>query len=162
LIDPKIDNKGKIMKKYSMLLMAIGAISLTACDSGPDSPRGFSLPQGNAENGQQVLNKHQCLACHTMEGLDAEEIKPELQLRVRLGGEASKVTTYAELVTSIINPSHKIAKGYKLDSITESGMSKMRNYNDVMTVTELVDLVTYLQPHYKVKPYEYTPYGRYY
>jgi sulfur-oxidizing protein SoxX len=66
------------------------------------------------------------------------------------------------LVTSIINPLHKIAKGYELDSITESGMSKMRNYNDIMTVTELVDLVTYLQPHYKVKPYEYTPYGRYY
>jgi len=150
------------MNKYSVLLIAIGVVSLTACDTGPDSPRGFSLPEGDAVNGQQVLIKHQCLACHVLEGVDAEGIEPELQLRVRLGGETSKITTYAELVTSIINPSHKIAKGYQLDFITESGMSNMRNYNDVMTVTELVDLVTYLQPLYKVKPYEYTPYGRYY
>jgi mono/diheme cytochrome c family protein len=150
------------MNKYSVLLMAIGVISLTACGYGPDSPRGFSLPEGDAVKGEQVLLKHQCLACHTIEGVNFEAIEPELQLRVKLGGEATKVTTYAELVTSIINPSHKIAKGYMLDAITDSGMSKMRNYNDVMTVTELVDLVTYLQAKYKVKRYEYTPYGRYY
>lgn len=150
------------MNKYSVLLMAVGALSLTACDTGPDSPRGFSLPEGNAEQGQLVLVKHQCLACHSVEGLSDENIKPELQLRVQLGGQATKVTTYADLVTSIINPSHKIAKGYMVDSVSEAGVSKMRNYNDVMTVAELVDLVTYLQPLYKVKPYEYTPYGRYY
>ena len=38
----------------------------------------------------------------------------------------------------------------------------MRNYNDVITVTERVDLVTYLQTKYKVKRHEYTSYGRYY
>tara|TARA_R110002124_G_scaffold216102_1_gene381882 strand:+ start:346 stop:798 length:453 start_codon:yes stop_codon:yes gene_type:complete len=150
------------MNKYSVLLMAVAALSLTACDTGPDSPRGFSLPEGNADKGQLVLLKHQCLACHSVEGVVDESIEPELELRVQLGGEATKVTTYAALVTSVINPSHKIAKGYMLDSVSEDGISKMRNYNDVMTVTELVDLVTYLQPLYKVKPYEYTPYGRYY
>lgn len=150
------------MNKYSVLLMAAAALSLTACDTGPDSPRGFSLPEGNADKGQLVLLKHQCLACHSVEGTVDEAIEPELELRVQLGGQATKVTTYAELVTSIINPSHKIAKGYMADSVSGDGVSKMRNYNDVMTVTELVDLVTYLQPLYKVKPYEYTPYGRYY
>ncbi len=150
------------MNKYSVLLLAVGALSLAACDTGPDSPRGFSLPEGNAENGQLVLLKHQCLACHSVEGVVDEAIQPELELRVQLGGQTTKVTTYAELVTSIINPSHKIAKGYMLDSVSEAGVSKMRNYNDVMTVTELIDLVAYLQPLYKVKPYEYTPYGRYY
>ena len=150
------------MNKHSVLLLTIGLITLSSCDTGPDSPKGFSLPEGNAVNGQQVLVKHQCLACHTLDGIDAGAIEPELTTQVQLGGKKTKVTTYAELVTSIINPSHKIAKGYKLDSVSESGMSKMRNYNDVMTVTELVDLVTFLQPHYQVKPYEYTPYGRYY
>lgn len=148
------------MNKYSILLIAGGFISLTACDSGPDSPRGFSLPKGDSINGQQVLIKHKCLACHTLEGVTDESIELELDKAVPLGGERSKVTTYAELVTSIINPSHKIARSYKLNA--DDDVSKMRNYNDVMTVTELVDLVTYLQPKYKVKPYEYTSYGRYY
>ncbi|MFT6268828.1 MAG: mono/diheme cytochrome c family protein [Alphaproteobacteria bacterium] len=149
------------MNKYSILLIASGIISLTACNYGPDSPRGFSLPKGDEVKGQQVFIKHQCLACHTLPGVSDEAVKLQLDRAVQLGGESTKVTTYADLVTSVINPSHKIARSYKLNTIDESGKSKMRNYNDVMTVTELVDLVTYLQPHYKVKPYEYTAYGRY-
>lgn len=150
------------MNKYSILLLASVFISLTACDAGPDSPRGFSLPEGDLANGQQVFIKHQCLACHALKGVSDETVKLELEQAVQLGGESSRVNTYAELVTSIINPSHKIARSYKLSTNDDTGVSKMRNYNDVMTVTELVDLVTYLQATYKVMPYEYTSYGRYY
>ena len=150
------------MIKYTILLIAICFLSLTGCDAGPDSPKGFSLPKGNLENGKLVFVKHECLACHVLKGVSAGAIKPELDKLVALGGEKSKVTTYAELVTSIINPSHKISGNHKLNSVAESGQSKMRNYNDVMTVTELIDLVTYLQAQYKVKPYEYTSYGHYY
>jgi sulfur-oxidizing protein SoxX len=158
-----VDNKkGKIMNKYSSLIIAIGAISLSACDAGPDSPIGFSLPEGDVVNGQLAFTKHQCLACHSLEKVDAGAVEPELEKKVPLGGMTSKVTTYADLVTSIINPSHKIARRYKLSAIDESGLSKMRNYNDIMTVTELVDMVSYLQPHYKLRPNPYTPYGDYY
>ena len=38
----------------------------------------------------------------------------------------------------------------------------MTNYNDVMTVTQLADLVAFLQSHYELKDYEPTPYGPYY
>lgn len=150
------------MNKYHVLLIASGLVCLSACDAGPDSPRGFSLPKGDVVNGEKVLIKHHCLACHVIKGVSDDAVKLELDKAVQLGGEKSKVTTYAELVTSIINPSHKIARSYKLNTIDDTGISKMRNYNDVMTVTELVDLVTYLQPHFKVKPHSYTEYGRYY
>lgn len=150
------------MNKYHVLLIASGFATLTACDAGVDSPRGFSLPKGDLANGEKVLIKHHCLACHTIKGVTDESVELELDKAVQLGGERSKVTTYAELVTSIINPSHKIARSYKLSTADNTDVSKMRNYNDVMTVTELVDLVTYLQPHFKVKPPMYTDYGRYY
>nr|WP_297348448.1 c-type cytochrome [uncultured Glaciecola sp.] len=150
------------MNTYSSLIIAIGVISLAACDAGPDSPRGFSLPEGNVANGQQAFMKHQCLACHSLEKVDAGAIKPELEKKVSLGGMTSKVTTYADLVTSIINPSHKVARRYRRTGLDEYGVSKMRNYNDIMTVTELVDMVSYLQPHYKLRPNPYTPYGDYY
>jgi sulfur-oxidizing protein SoxX len=158
----RLKKKENMMKKYSVVLLAGAFISLTACDSGPDSPKGFSLPRGDVERGQQVLIKHQCLACHTIQDVTLDGIEPELEQRIQLGGERTGVTTYAELVTSVINPSHRIAGSFELNTQDETGISKMRNYNDVMTVAELVDLVEYLQPHYKVKPHEYTSYGRYY
>ena len=46
--------------------------------------------------------------------------------------------TYADLVTSIINPSHRIAKGYSKSEVMDGKQSKMYNYNDVMRVSELV------------------------
>ena len=72
----------------------------------------------------------------------------------------SRVKTYGELVTSIINPSHKLAKGYPLDLVSNDGQSKMPVYNGFMTVQELIDIVIFLQPHYEVYAprYEYRVY----
>ena len=151
------------MNLYSSLFVTILVASLSGCgDSGVDSPRGFSLPQGDIAKGEKVLLKHQCLSCHSVEGLQDDNIKRELQQPIKLGGESYKVTTYAELVTSIINPSHKISQGHLKNVQDENGKSRMRNYNDVMTVTELVNLVAYLQPKFKVKAPTYSPYGNYY
>jgi len=79
---------------------------------------------------------------------------------VVLGGDVTHVKTYGELVASIINPSHKLAKGYVEEAVSEGGVSKMLVYNDVMTVRQLTDLVVFLQPHYKVivPNYEYRRY----
>ena len=64
--------------------------------------------------------------------------------------------TYGELVTSIINPSHKVSAKYAQEfSVTNpDGSSKMErfgfNYNYAMSVQELVDVVTFLQSEYKL------------
>ena len=77
---------------------------------------------------------------------------------MKLGGEVSKVKTYGDLLTSIINPSHKLAKGYPLDAVSDDGESKMYRYNDYMTVQELIDIVMFLQPHYEIViPYSAYP-----
>ena len=60
--------------------------------------------------------------------------------------------TYGELVTAIVNPSHKLADGYAKDQVSEDGVSNMYVYNGFMTVQELTDLVMFLQPHYDVVP----------
>jgi len=137
-------------------------VSLASCDLGPESPKGFSLPEGNVEDGKVVFFNYQCLSCHTLKGV---EPPPDLvnnpDIAVKLGGKSTKVKTYADLLTSIINPSHKLARGYRLESIENNGESKMTVYNDVMTVTELVDLVTFLQSNYELIPYQRTNYQYY-
>ena len=59
------------------------------------------------------------------------------------------------------NPSHKIAPGYEPARVQIDGSSKMANYNDVMTVTELIDLVAFLQSKYTLREYEPTDYPLY-
>ncbi|ELR64801.1 cytochrome c family protein [Photobacterium marinum] len=130
---------------------------LTGCEDGP---RGFSLPAGDPAKGQQVFLEMQCLSCHAMEGFE-RPADSEDQLSVELGGKVQSLKTYAELVTSVINPSHQIAKGYNLKDVQISGQSVMPVYNDVMTVGQLVDLITFLESKYELEPYTQTKYLMY-
>jgi len=150
------------MKYLTLTFFACVLVALVSCDLGPESPSGFSLPQGDIEDGKRVLLMYQCLACHRINGLEPPaDLINNPEISVLLGGKSTKVKTYADLLTSIINPSHKFARGYKLDDIQVDGVSKMTNYNDVITVTELINLVTYLQSNYELIPYKRTNYQYY-
>ncbi|KGJ93735.1 hypothetical protein [Colwellia psychrerythraea] len=150
------------MKHLLFCLFAIVAVGLFSCDLGPKSPKGFSLPEGNIDEGKLVFLKYQCLACHVLEGLEPQpEQDNNPKFSVFLGGKNTEVKTYADLLTSVINPSHKFAKGYMLDSIQTEGVSNMTVYNDVMTVTELVNLVTFLQSNYELIPFKRSDYPYY-
>ncbi len=150
------------MKYFNFALCVLVPAILIGCDFGPQSPKGFSLPEGNIDNGKQVFLSYQCLSCHQLSGLEAPaELNKDPNIAVKLGGKSYKVKTYADLLTSVINPSHKIAKGYPIDTLQSEGISKMPSYNDIMTVTELVDLVTFLQSNYELIPYERSTYQFY-
>ena len=145
------------------ILILLTTLILVACSEGPESPRGFSLPEGNVDAGKAVFISYQCLSCHTLQGVTDSGTEQHLPKKVPLGGDVTKIKTYGELVSSVINPSHKIAPGFKREGyIDADGQSLMRNYNDVMTVNELVDLVAFLQPQYNLKPFNRTNYPTYF
>lgn len=117
----------------------------------------FALPNGNTEKGEIAYVALQCNACHSRSG------SPSLMIEgidVQIGGAVTKVDSYAALVTSVINPSHRIKREHKEVGELPDGESAMQTYNEVMTVQQLVDLVTMLQREYKVQPPIY-PYGIY-
>ena len=138
------------MKMFSVLgLLLLTVAMMGGCDRDRMSERGFALPAGNAAAGRETFLYMQCNQCHTVHG----ETLPALsgaEPFVELGGPVTRVKTYGELVTSIINPSHKLADGYPEDLIADDDESKMYVYNGYMTVQELIDLVAYLQPFYDV------------
>lgn len=146
------------MKILFLSAMVMVGATLVSCQKGADSPRGFSLPEGDAALGKAVFLKYQCLSCHTLKGVEQAGIVKNDTLSVRLGGKSTKIKTYAELVTSVINPSHKFSKGYPVAAVTQDGQSKMTIFNDVMTVTELVNLVHFLQPNYELVAFSRTNY----
>jgi hypothetical protein len=150
------------MKYLIFLFYSLIVLAILSCDTGPNSPRGFSLPQGDVTEGKTVFLKYECLSCHVLEGMVQPDIDNTDGIAVRIGRKTTKVKTYAELVTAIINPSHKFSKRYALMINQRKGKSLMKNFNDVMTVKELVDLVVFLQPYYELVPYfptEYKYYG---
>ena len=138
------------MNRYFLSTLILCCAVLTACSSGKESPRGFSLPEGNAEAGKITFVALQCNACHSTPDVEQHGDASADRISVDLGGEVSRVKTYADLLTSIINPSHRLAPGYPAEAIANDGQSRMRNYNEVMSVEQLIDLVSYLQAHYKV------------
>lgn len=146
-------------------MIAIGLLVLTqaGCTPDPKSGKGFTLPEGNIERGQQTFAQLNCQACHTVAGVtfDETETLPDQKI-IALGGAKTKVQTYGDLVTSIINPSHRFAKGYDEEDVAQDGQSKMRLYNDEMTIQQLIDIVTFLESHYSVVQPAPTPYGPYY
>lgn len=149
-------NKRKIMetnilrkslwKILSLLIVAMGAFVNSGCNQ---HSIGFALPPGDVEDGKSTFVELSCNTCHSVADIAylGEEGK---DLHFELGGEVTRVKSYGDLVTSIINPSHKIARDFKRTLEDKKVDSPMSNYNYIMTVQELVDVVTFLQKQYNV------------
>ena len=133
----------------SLVLLAYIA-SAGACNSGNNAGTDFRLPEGDPVVGRAFFLAFQCHECHSIAG----EVLPVLPLAddpyVQLGGPVTQVKSYEELITAIINPSHTLAKGYDPDRVSFAGRSRMYTYNGTMTVQQLIDIVSFLHPHYDV------------
>ena len=134
------------MRTLGHYALAAGiAVLLSGCEG---EGRGFSLPPGDADQGRATFIALGCPDCHRVIG-EGELATPAGDLQVDLGGRVTRVKTYGDLVTSIINPSHRISAS-GAGTTDADGNSTMRRYNDVMTVQQLVDVVTFLQEKYEV------------
>jgi mono/diheme cytochrome c family protein len=149
------------MKRTLGLLVSSGtlAIALAACEDVQSI--GFSLPSGDEEAGRQVFLEMACNDCHSIPGQEGLRIDATVFMDVPLGGPTSRIRTYGELVTSVINPSHRIAEENTGPPFEINGVSQMQNYNDLLTVSQLVDLVTFLEAQYVLIEYPRTDYSRY-
>ena len=139
------------------------AIALTVFVSGcgqqePPAARGFVLPAGNIEKGKTDFVRLGCRQCHIVAGTQLPEYAGVSSLQVEIGGKVLKVKDYGELMTSIVNPNHMISPQYiKLLNPDEEkrGASPMPNFNDTITVTELIDLVAFLHSTYETQHPDY-------
>jgi sulfur-oxidizing protein SoxX len=142
----------RFITKWGVVLLML----LTAACNGPKSGAALRLPDGDVERGKAAFLELKCNTCHTVAGTDIPSpSKDYAYVRVVvLGGEVRQVKTYGALVTSIINPSHSLAPGYPKELITKDNQSAMANFNDTMTVRQLIDLVAFLQSRYELVPPE--------
>jgi mono/diheme cytochrome c family protein len=131
-------------------LPALVLAGLLAGCSGQKSLRSFRMPEGDATRGQTAFVSLRCHTCHTVSGvnLPAPTAAPADQLL--LGGEVARLRTYGDLLTAIVHPNAGLSDKLPGPERKKMQSSPMPGVNDVMTVQEMIDLVTFLQPRYRV------------
>jgi sulfur-oxidizing protein SoxX len=132
-----------------MLGIGLSAAALQACATGWG--QGFHLPEGDANRGREAFVDLRCNVCHEIKGFDPPS-PIVAETRVLLGGRTVRVKTYGDLLTAIVNPSHRLARGYPSEATTINGESVMSliYLNELMTVQQLIDMVAFLQSEYEV------------
>ncbi len=108
----------------------------------------FTLPAGDPQAGREVFIEMKCYTCHNVAGetfpahkRDIGDVGPDLT-----GMGAHHPAEY--FAETIINPNAVIiiGKGYT----GPDGLSRMPEYNDILTIRQLIDLVAYLKSLRKV------------
>lgn len=136
--------------KTTALLTSLLALLATGCTGGQKSLRNFRLPDGDAARGQAAFVALRCHTCHTVSGvtLPAPTADPAHQLA--LGGDVARLRTYGDLLTAIAHPAYALSDKIPGPERRKMGKTPMKGVNDVMTVQELIDLVAFLHPRYRL------------
>lgn len=150
----------KIIGSWFACLLA--TTLFTGCPMGENSTKGFRLPEGSIADGKAAFTDLGCFQCHSVVNVDlASSSGKSREIHVVLGGEVTRVKTYAQLVTSIINPSHVISRQNREKYTDANGKSMMPDFSEKMTVRQMIDIAEFLQAHYEVviPDYPYNEYG---
>jgi sulfur-oxidizing protein SoxX len=151
--------------KFPFRLLAtavIGTLLLAGCRTYPDYSSDFRFPiqSGDVAQGRTAFVSLGCPQCHTVKGDELSGFTGTRFISLELGGELIFAKTYADIVTSIINPNHVISEKYleQLPSVQRNRTNTSPMYmNPNMKVTELIDIVAYLNSKYSLLP-GYTEY----
>ena len=137
------------MRSLFIGLVAVCAlICVSACDRDDRMQGAIYLPEGDAAKGEMYFGSLGCVSCHSVIGAEPPDPAEAGPVRVLLGSRTGRRMSYGQLVTSIVNPSHRLSTRYRKDEVSQQGESLMTSYNDILTVTQLTDLIAYLQKHY--------------
>ncbi len=137
------------MRRFPVRLLPVVSLFLVAaCEQVERGQGEIHLPEGDADKGQALFVDLGCVSCHKVTGADLPQPEDAKEDQVVLGSTTGRALTYNQLVTSVVNPSHRLTPRYRKELVSDNGESRMRTYNDVMTVSQLSDLVAFLQAHY--------------
>lgn len=151
------------MKRSGLVgLAAVMLLLISGCRTYPDEVGSFRFPilSGDIEEGRAAFLRLECNQCHRVNGVDLPAYAGTRPVTVELGGELYFAKTYGDLVTSIINPDHVISERYleQLPSeVRRRTVSSPMYVKEDMLVTELIDIVAFLNSRYSLLP-GYTEY----
>jgi hypothetical protein len=140
------------MRYRSALILVAVALLAVGCTPRQKSATGFRLPDGDPAAGRDAFLALKCNTCHEVAGIDLPGPFADPIVPVRLGGDVPFGRTDGELVTAIVNPSHRIATGHPTSLVQTGTHSRMGDFGEAMTVRQLIDIVAFLHQQYRVVP----------
>ncbi len=107
------------------------------------------VPPGDPVRGEQVFIDKRCFRCHTVENRKLPDFDLPASLKLHLGGETHRQWSRDAWAQAIMNPGHVVAPQYQAAMMAgnDPGAAKetsMPNFNRELTVTELIDLASFL------------------
>lgn len=140
------------MRLRELKIAAASSLTLLVSGCAYDPMFGFPIEQGNIDAGRQAFIDHQCHQCHSIAGMRLPPLAGASPPILELGGEVIAVKSYGELLTSIINPNHRISEKYRDQLLLRAELpldSPMpMPHIENMTVRQLIDLVAFLDSRY--------------
>ena len=129
----------------------LATLALCGCEAPRKSAAGFHLPDGDPIRGHAAFVELRCHACHTVAGVtDLPGPVADPPVPFALGGRSGVVRTDGELVTAILEPSHRINMTSPA-SVQAGHLSRMGDFTEAMTVRQLIDLVAFVHAHTDVE-----------
>jgi mono/diheme cytochrome c family protein len=139
------------MKKRVFGGIAAGGVWLVglAGAGAQEGPGASVVPAGDPARGEQIFLEKQCFRCHTLEGKRLPDFDLPASLKLHLGGETHRSWSRDAFAQAIMNPEHVVAPAYQAAMLGGSdpkaaGETPMPNFNRELTVSELIDLATFL------------------
>jgi sulfur-oxidizing protein SoxX len=141
----------------TLLLAATVAATLAAC--APNTALLVRFPLGNVQRGREAFVALECNACHRVDGIELAQRPGAPPIDVALGGHTPRIETYGDILTAIVNPSHRLARSYSATAGRDR-LSPMAGefLNEVMTTQQLVDVAAFLRTEYDYVPPPPPPY----
>ncbi len=131
-----------------LLLLVIVPPPLTLAEEGrspaPDPGQQtltLALPAGDPQAGRATFHALRCAACHAV--AEDESSPPKIDAPAPVLGRLQARLGPGRLATAIVAPSHEISPEAR--PAMEGDASPMKEYSDVLTVRQLVDLVAYVR-----------------
>lgn len=127
-------------------------VLVSGCVYDPNTRADFNFPtdRGDAAKGEQAFVDLGCHVCHSVYRTDLPVLPAPFPVHLELGGSTSDSKSEAELMTSLINPTHVISDRYR-DQLRVTGEvpldSPMPFFED-MTLGQLFDIVAFLDSKY--------------
>lgn len=135
--------------KALLVIVLVALFASAGCSKGPQSMRNFRLPEGNSERGRTAFVALKCHECHTVAGIELPAPAGVRRKPLLLGGDVVRLRTYGDLLTSIVHPAYELSDQLPTRERMEMSKSPMPAVNEAMTVGQMIDLVTFLQPRYR-------------
>lgn len=133
------------------LLPLCWILALAAPLFAQDAPVGTKtvIPPGKAEAGRGLFVEKGCYQCHSAGSTKLPPVDLAPRLVIELGGDVHLKWSRDDYARAIMDPNHLVSEDYKIAMIRlgdhfKAENSPMPTFADVLKVSELVDLVTFL------------------